>query len=440
MKIIRKATPAAALICGEQKKSDGLVYRPSLFCVEATCDDGVLLYHTLTGALLLLEDEKDRESRRDFLIRHRFLVPEGTDEPAFADKVLGVVAALDKNGAEHKATSFTILTTTDCNARCYYCYEAGVAKKSMDPETAVCVADYIRVACGGEKVELNWFGGEPLFHTPPIDLICAALRESGVSYRSSMITNGYYLTADLLQKAVDLWRLKRVQITLDGTAGTYNRVKAYTEGGDAFARVITNIENTRSAGVEVYIRLNVGKKNVSDLTRLADELAERFPDKKNLFVYPSLLGEFHGGKGRFAGEDGDGAAFLDLKKKLTDLGFAGSVPPLKRDLRPAVCKADGTRSRIILPDGSLCCCDHDLEGSIYGRVDDPERDEEMRAAWREEYRRQECFSCPLYPRCRNLKKCDLAGDRCPSAIRAIRLNTLQEQIRSLYKTEKEKKQ
>lgn len=61
----------------------------------------------------------------------------------------------------------------------------------MSNETAHKAAAYIAAHCGGEKVHLHWFGGEPLFNKQVIDIICTDLTEKGIVYESMMISNGY---------------------------------------------------------------------------------------------------------------------------------------------------------------------------------------------------------------------------------------------------------
>ena len=95
--------------------------------------------------------------------------------------------------------SFTILTTTKCNARCFYCYEMKSKNKHhMTPETALKAANYIAsVAPKGKTINLNWFGGEPLFNMKAIDIITQRIRDLGVNFMTSFTTNGYLFDKDL---------------------------------------------------------------------------------------------------------------------------------------------------------------------------------------------------------------------------------------------------
>jgi len=122
-------------------------------------EGGVLVFHTLTRALLLLTPEE--YAAPDNLPELRsswFRVPQEMDDMKYADQVRFIRRTMWKE-PEH-ITSYTIFTTTDCNARCFYCYEMGRSRIPMSAETAHKAAAYIAAHCGGEKVHLHWFGGE----------------------------------------------------------------------------------------------------------------------------------------------------------------------------------------------------------------------------------------------------------------------------------------
>lgn len=392
--------------------------------------------------LVLLENGDDAKENEEFFKQNLFLVPDGFDEAEYADKVITVYDALrsGKNKSKNK-TFFTVLTTTDCNARCCYCYEAGVKHCRMSADTAKDAVKYIVSASGMEDVSLRFFGGEPLINIEAIDLICEGLRAAGVKYRSDMVSNGYCLDRSVIEKAVTLWNLKDIQITLDGTSEVYNRVKAYKNGDtDAYSRVIQNIKNALEAGIKVHIRMNVGDANLNGLTELADELALTFPDKKGLFVYTSLLGDFRENANRFSNGKSDAESYLKLKEKLKESGLGKGLSPITREPKPNNCAADNDSCEIILPDGRLCKCDVLLGKDCYGDIYSYKRDGGDIESWKQRVRLPECFDCPLYPRCINLKKCPWVGDNCKETIQKIRICNLREQITEAYKNSKENMQ
>lgn len=128
------------------------------------------------------------------------------DDQKYADHVRFIRRTMQKK-PEH-ITNYVIFTTTDCNARCFYCYELGRSRIPMSVETAHKAADYISAHCGGENVSIQWFGGEPLFNKNIIDIISSDLAAKGVEYTSIMISNGYLFDDATVKQAVKLWKLK----------------------------------------------------------------------------------------------------------------------------------------------------------------------------------------------------------------------------------------
>ncbi len=130
MKQILAPMEAMRSLVSQQTYAPGADYRRASFCLELPVEDGVILYHTLSGEMLwMTKAEYDRadadESLKTELVRKRFMVPCGFDEKRYADQVKKVVKLLQKESGA--ITSFTIFTTMDCNARCFYCYERGAS-------------------------------------------------------------------------------------------------------------------------------------------------------------------------------------------------------------------------------------------------------------------------------------------------------------------------
>ena len=111
----------------KQKVKNGEAYRPMYYVVEQPVDEGLLLYHTMTKALLLLtldeaETYKTTPAALPQLIEQWFLVPESHDDRLLSRQIRDVARMLEKK--TDAITSYTIMTTTDCNARCFYCGSA----------------------------------------------------------------------------------------------------------------------------------------------------------------------------------------------------------------------------------------------------------------------------------------------------------------------------
>lgn len=426
---------AAAKLCGQQKVKAGVNYRMTHHCVEAACDEGRLLYHTLLGSICLIPSGGEEEAREE-LIRRWYLVPEAFDENSFADEVRKV-ASLIKPKAQHK-DHFTILTTTDCNARCRYCYELGRKRVSMTRETAEAAAEYMIRQSGGDRpLRLFWFGGEPLYNIPAIETITGILNDRGIAFHSGTTSNGFYLTPDVLRKAREDWHLENAQITIDGTQGVYNRVKAYIDDCEnPFERVLSNIDAALASGMRILIRLNMDRNNAADISDAIDELCGRFHGKGNCKIYVALLRSYKSKVAAFDSEQEQLACYFALREKIKGYGML-RIPPLSRQLKLNRCKADNDTCEIILPDGQLDRCHHYTEGEQVGSIFREDRDQAMIDAWKEiqkDY--QACKTCPAYPVCLNLKKCDWNKDGCTQTDRAIHRRSLEDQILQHYERAK----
>lgn len=403
MKVIIPTTPLIEQIVGPQKRAEGQRYRLMTYVVQQPVDDGVLLYNTLTCSLVLLTpDEAADITAQQELIDRWFLVPQDYDDRKACIEIRQLAALLKP--ADQPITDYTILTTTGCNARCFYCFEKGMKSVSMTAETASKVVRYIMAHRGDEEVKISWFGGEPLVNAKVIDLICTELREQGVPFCSTMISNGYLFDADKVQRARDLWQLRSVQITLDGTEQTYNRVKDYVyRGVNAFERVLQNIGLLTAAGIRVNIRLNVDQHNIGEMAVLVELLHQRFGTNEHLTVYSMQL------YGEHSPEDSAElfAQRMQLKQQIAQCGYK-LKRGLQKDIKLVHCMADSDERVMIAPDGHLGKCEHYIDSNFFGHIDSEERDEAILLKFKERQADNEaCATCFYYPQCILLTMCEI---------------------------------
>ena len=401
MQIIIPTASAFEQMVGLQKRSDGQQYRMMTYVLQQPVDDGLLLYNTLTCSLLLLSpDEAADITAQGELIDRWFLVPEAHDDLKLCRQVQQMVALLTP--VPKVVTSYTILPTTGCNARCFYCYEQGTKPVTMTAETASRVVRYIVAHRGDEEVTRRWFGGEPLVNNKVIDQICTELSQQGVPFHSEMTTNGYLFDADMVQRAKNLWQLQKVQITLDGTAQTYNRVKAYVyHGVNAFERVLENIGLLTAAGIHAHIRLNVDKHNIGEMAELVELLHQRFGANEHLSLYSHEL------FGERTPEDNAllFAQKMQLAQQIARCGYY-HIRRLLKDVQQNQCMANNDGSVVIAPDGHLGKCEHFIDREFFGHIDREERDKAIIRKFKERRADSEsCATCPFYPQCKRLEMC-----------------------------------
>lgn len=396
-------------------------------------DDGnMLLYNGITKELVKFEQGIDDLFDKKFFDTIWF-VPDEFDEAFLA---MDIKERLANNRKKvWKPSGYTILTTTDCNARCFYCYEKGILKKNMSDKTAEDVADYIiknykknndeNSGSTGNKVNLSWFGGEPLFNKRVIDIITSKLKSNGVPYSSSMISNGYLFDEGTISTAKTKWNLRSVQITIDGTNDYYKRAKNYIyDDENPLETVLGNILNLSMNGIRVTIRVNVGYYNCEDISKLVDIIADRFKGNKNVSMYIHALFD-HGGVTDITDDEKDEKVFTEMSKiddKIRELGL-GNIHPIDNSIKSTHCMADNCRHAVIQCNGNITLCEHYVDSQKYTSIYSDEKDEEIAEKFRKvalPFNR--CYFCPLIMDCSFLEMCEDNEGDCSAIRQNYRIN------------------
>ena len=430
---MRTIVPPFEIFCklsSPQKEKLDTSYRWNDLCLRVPCVDGTLLYNGMTGALYLLETGETFESRRAELIRTWCLLPQNYDERKFFRQLRLLAERLHTT---RNTKSFTIVTTTDCNARCFYCYQFGCERKHMPPEVARDAAAYMARVSGDEELSITWFGGEPLYNRQAIEIISAELHRLGKPFHSLMITNGLYMDPATAIVAQRDWGVRNIQVTIDGTKELYERTKAFIDKDDSpYERVMANIGAAMDAGIQVLVRLNIDGNNANDLFRLAEDLGQRYGGRKSIHAYVFPLREYKGRIAAFSTEEEAEKCCLTLQDKLDELwpGYAQGLPA---KMHGNCCMADNDAAELIMPDGGIEKCEHIQHREYLGSIYSSARDDEGIAAWKEKVYYSECDYCPLYTQCIILKKCDTTRFGCSKADRALKKQRLEKQILHTYR-------
>lgn len=386
-------------------------YRMSDYCVSVVREKGILLFNVMTREMLLLtEEEWQQRFHNIYLKEFWFTVPQDFHEKECVELLRWTYSSLQPQN--QPITNYTIFTTTDCNARCYYCYEKGCTKISMTEETADKTVDFIMNQSCGRNVRITWFGGEPLCNMDVIGRISKRLRENEVSFESVMVSNGYLFDEEMIKEAVNEWNLKGVQITLDGTEEVYNCSKSYIYKEDsAYQKVLSNIEKALASGIRVSLRMNLSLHNADNLLELIEELGTRFKNQHGLLnAYVHLiLNEKKTLTDTYSRDELEKLydTIRQAEEKIIRLGLSSRRKnEISRKLKMNQCMADCGNSVTITPDGHIGLCDHYIDSQLIGHIDGIEQDCRMKQSWRE--RREEipeCEHCFNYPQCIRLKKC-----------------------------------
>lgn len=417
MTVIYDSNNLQQQVLGEQNPDSTLQYRIIQYCIPAEVENGFLLYNKLTGKIILLSlEEYSCISSPTFslkpqilnLVKDWFIVPVDHDDMLLADQI---TALIDSFSNDSKLKSYTILPTSDCNARCFYCYESCLPKEHMSVNTANDVADYIINHSKDTAVRLKWFGGEPLYNSEVIDIISNRLIDNGTKFSSTMISNGYLFNDSIIKRAKNQWNLKSVQITLDGTKTIYNKTKAYINKkyGDPFTVVTDNIERLINAEISVSVRLNISKINYEDLFELVNWISNRYEKNVYLSVYSAMLYD------NYDSSDDDLldmiSKYMNLETFISEKGLSKSKERGKKITRG--CMAQSDAAVVISPTGVLGKCEHFYtDEKTFGSIYSESIDKNNLLYWKHRTITDECKTCINYISCGGYDSCPNFKGKC----------------------------
>lgn len=141
-----------------------------------------------------------------------------------------------------------LLVHEDCNFRCTYCYEK-FEKGAMSKEIAESIIRFIEKDVTEnrekyDKIQLFWFGGEPLLNLKIIEFLSNKIlqiaEENDLEYSSDITTNGYLLNSRVFQRLVSL-KINSFQITIDGTQEYHDKQRVLKNGQGTYTRIIKNL-------------------------------------------------------------------------------------------------------------------------------------------------------------------------------------------------------
>ena len=415
-----------------QKKTleQGADYRLSGFVFVHETEGAVLLFNTFTRQVYALSREEwDPVQRADLsfphvaeLARMCILVEKGYDEIERYLMVLEVMKTLKKQ--KNGIWKYTILPTTACNARCFYCYENDWVPVTMTERTADTLVDFILRTKQEGRIQLDWFGGEPLCAPGVISRICRSLSGRGVEYSSAMITNGTLMTPELAKEAVDLWHLKTANVSMDGAREDYEKRKRYVRPDlHNYDRAMDAVILLADAGVRVSVRCNYDEENLPRLNAFFDDCKARFGSRDNIDVYEEqLFQSVNGGKGDALYREAEDSVRHAIG---LGLGYFRSIPPR---LGTHYCMVDGGRTVTVDPKGRIFLCEHllpdDMHGTIFDEGDFICPRAKIRLA-------EECRSCPFLPECTPFRKngCPIHKSECRTQKELETVRALEEMLR-----------
>lgn len=392
-------------------------YKFSHFNVHFTYANEDYIWNTFSGGLIRLnqsgrdyiaifEGNEDDSSEFLMLKNNGFIVIDQFNE-------IGRLIHDEKSALYAKSASnlsIVIAPGMGCNYRCTYCFQEGISKNQAMAEcTAEDIADYIcRIIQNNihsiKKVDIKWFGGEPLLYIDQIEAITGRilvfLADKEVEYTAGIITNGRYLTKEILAKLLEL-KVRMAQITIDGMCETYCISKRAIK--DDFNAVIDNINNAANQ-ISLTIRLNIPDNDADEAIRITDYLLieKGLLDKVQLYManVTDYTLSVQDRRNKYRDFIRNYTLWLDHLIALPGFSGEGEFAPMRHVTSCGLIRAN---NRCIGPSGELYKCEHlfgDIEKTIGNIYDGDFYNETSRLYSRAtDERSSKCLECSFLPVC-----------------------------------------
>lgn len=269
----------------------------------------------------------------------------------------------------HHLYSMTVLTSTDCNLGCGYCFQntgqdpsggnrpPRIRHVRLTSEHITTILDFAgrqMAAAELDKLSILLFGGEPLLN--PRGCVELLTRAADYGLASAwMISNLTLLTPTL---AKSLWdaKLRFIQVTFDGDKPDHDRIRVRRSSGGTFDTIVDNIVRASEATPLTWaLRINVSHRNHGGIATLLSRLADTVDTARCTVSFDQIRD-----MGVGYGNDLDytrnlSASFVSWQRQALELGF--KVPRPQANLPCRTCGyGDGRFGAVVNADGTLASC------------------------------------------------------------------------------------
>jgi len=167
---------------------------------------------------------------------------------------------------------YTICITRNCNLRCQYCY-IEKEKSVMSIETALKVVDFIfKSTPPGEKIDIGFFGGEPLLEFELIKIITRSIKTHPLFNKGStaftVVSNGTIFSDEIADFIIT--QEFRFGISCDGPREVQDRFRYFPGGQGSSSTVEKNIRRVLETLPSLMVNAVYHPSTISHLPRVVD--------------------------------------------------------------------------------------------------------------------------------------------------------------------------
>jgi uncharacterized protein len=157
----------------------------------------------------------------------------------------------------------TLVLTHDCNLGCDYCFAGEKRRQTMCDDVLWKSLD-LAFSDGSERVELSFFGGEPLLEwellVRAVQLAEARAADTGRTLVLGVTTNGTLLDAARVQFLVE--HAVHVGLSIDGTRAAHEATRPTRGGRSSFDATLAGLDRLIAAGARLMTVSVIDPRNV----------------------------------------------------------------------------------------------------------------------------------------------------------------------------------
>jgi len=161
--------------------------------------------------------------------------------------------------------------TERCNKRCAHCYQDEYLATDLPLADLKVVLDRMEEALvkWGRRGSLSLTGGEPFVRQPELFALMRRIDRMRSFVFYDVLTNGSLVSDDVAIELKSLHRLRRVQVSLEGST---SKVNDAIRGRGSFEETLASIRRMKEHGLTVSVMTTVSKLNYQDVPNLIELL------------------------------------------------------------------------------------------------------------------------------------------------------------------------
>ncbi|MDD5312206.1 MAG: radical SAM protein [Dehalococcoidia bacterium] len=186
-------------------------------------------------------------------------------------------APVDREVGPENEFYFQWHVTERCNRRCLHCYQSTQRTKELSTPELGKILTIMETALAkwNRRGSISFTGGEPFIRrTELIDLLEKVDKSAQFDFYD-ILTNGSLIDNELLILLKKASKLRRVQVSLEGSTPTTNdRLR----GHGSFAETMKAIKGLKQCGFTVSVMTTVSRLNYRDISNILDLLKQEGVD------------------------------------------------------------------------------------------------------------------------------------------------------------------